>query len=376
MKRSRRLVATAVDLPPASQAQVIAGLSEAFEGLRQVPQPKTWPQFANRSRTPANADQLRELSVLFGDGRAIDELIATVRNGELSIQTRQQALAALIDARPRQLRDVCLRALSVRGLNLTAAQGLALFQDEKIGQQLAQSFRRFHATDRAALLGILVSRPNFASALLDQIEAGRIPSSELSPFHARQIKSLNSPELDNRLAEVWGEVRSSNAEKQARVVELKTQLTKDTLAKSNLPHGRALFNRQCAQCHKLFGSGADIGPDLTGAQRASLDYLLENIVDPSAVVAKDHRMLIVETNDGRTFNGLLVSRNNQRLVLQTATEQVTLPAADVAETTSTPLSPMPDGLLDQLSTTDVADLIAYLMHSHQVELPEAGADAR
>ena len=57
------------------------------------------------------------------------------------------------------------------------------------------------------------------------------------------------------------------------------------------------------QCHTLFGEGGKVGPDLTGSNRANLDYALMNILDPSAVIAKEYRPTIVITTDGRVITG-------------------------------------------------------------------------
>ena len=77
------------------------------------------------------------------------------------------------------------------------------------------------------------------------------------------------------------------------------------LHRADLGRGRALFDRVCASCHKLYGSGGDIGPDLSGAGRDNLDYLLENLIDPSALVSADFRMVVVAMSDGRVLNGLV-----------------------------------------------------------------------
>ena len=119
----------------------------------------------------------------------------------------------------------------------------------------------------------------------------------------------------------------------------------------------------------LYGEGEKMGPDLTGSQRSSLDYLLENILDPSAVVGKDYRMSIVETVDGRTLSGLIVSNDTKRMVLQTQTDRFTLSHQDIENTTRTSQSAMPDGLLTNLSREQVRNLFGYLMHPSQVALP-------
>ncbi|MCA9082056.1 MAG: c-type cytochrome, partial [Planctomycetaceae bacterium] len=134
--------------------------------------------------------------------------------------------------------------------------------------------------------------------------------------------------------------------------------------------GRALFAKTCAACHRLFGEGGTIGPDLTGSNRNNLDYLLENIVDPSAVVNKDYRMTILQLTDGRVLNGLVLDKNDRTTTLRTATEQVVIENSQIEASKLTPLSPMPDGLLGTLTAEQVRDLFAYLQTPVQVPLPE------
>ena len=110
-----------------------------------------------------------------------------------------------------------------------------------------------------------------------------------------------------------------------------------------------------------------MGPELTGAQRNNLDYLLENNLNPSSVVGKKFRMITVRTTDGRVVTGLVVRRDDQKPTLQTAIELLTVPSDEVEETKVTGKSAMPDGLLQNLSPEEVRDLIGYLMSPIQVE---------
>jgi putative heme-binding domain-containing protein len=127
-----------------------------------------------------------------------------------------------------------------------------------------------------------------------------------------------------------------------------------------LVNGRALFQRHCGNCHRLYGQGEMIGPDLTGSGRHDLDYLLQNMVDPSAVVDTNFRMKIVTTKDGRVMQGLIISPTERTITLQTQTESITLERSAIERIEQTSLSPMPDGLLDQLTDEQIRDLIAYL----------------
>jgi putative heme-binding domain-containing protein len=234
---------------------------------------------------------------------------------------------------------------------------------------LAANYRSFHPSERPAALEALVSRPAFAQALLDQVAAGKIPRSDITAFHARQVLGLGSPALSRRLTEVWGELRSTSSDRRERIAALKASLDPHSLASADRSKGRAVFEKACASCHRLYGNGADIGPDLTGSGRTDLDYLLENIIDPSAVVSADYRMSIVAMADGRVLNALVKARNNHTIALQTPTEALTVDREDIEGIKPSSLSLMPEGILDTLSATEVRDLIAYLIQRTQVPLP-------
>src|SRR5262249_44014067 len=114
-----------------------------------------------------------------------------------------------------------------------------------------------------------------------------------------------------------------------------------------------------------------LGPELTGSGRDNLDYLLENIVDPSSVVAADFKMSVVTLKDGRVMTGVVTILSERTLAVQTQTERMLLPRVEVERVRATAQSLMPDGLLNPLSDDQVRDLIAYLMGREQVPLPRA-----
>ena len=148
--------------------------------------------------------RIRDLNVLFGDGRAVEEVKRLALDDSASLEVRKAALETLIESRPPDLRSVCERLVRVRFLNAVAVRGLALFDDPATGKTLAGSYRAFHPSERSVLFEVLASRPAFARALLDQIAAGKIPRQDLTAFHARQIRSLGDPALTERLSQVWG----------------------------------------------------------------------------------------------------------------------------------------------------------------------------
>lgn len=358
-----------------SRADVLRGLTAGLSGRHKVAPPAGWSEFAEELETaaPDVRELVRNLSVLFGDGRALDEVRAIALDSGVKVPARRAALEALIEARPDDLQEICQRLLNVRFLNMTAVKGLTQFDDAEIGHNLARNYNRFHPSERPAVIAALVSRPSFARGLLDQIEAGKIPASEITALEARQIRNFGDEALAARLGEVWGELRDSPGDKQELIGRLKQQLTTERLAAADQPRGRLVFSKTCANCHRLYGSGGSIGPDLTGSGRHNLEYLLSNIVDPSAVVNKDYKMSVVRLADGRVQSGILLSQDQERVVLQTPQEKLAILREEIDEISPTTLSAMPEGLLQPLGEHQIRDLIAYLMSAGQVELPESAA---
>src|SRR5439155_11424047 len=120
--------------------------------------------------------------------------------------------------------------------------------------------------------------------LLEAVGKAKIPRSDISVFQARQIRNFNDPQLTEQLTELWGDLRDSAGDKRLLIAKLRADLKPSVLALADKQQGRLLFQTACALCHKLYGEGAEIGPDLSGAGRENVDYLIDNIVDPSAVV--------------------------------------------------------------------------------------------
>jgi hypothetical protein len=252
---------------PAAQGDILTGMIEGFTGWRKAPKPDAWDEFAARVNASGDASliaKVRDLNVLFGDGRALDEVRKVALDDNSDLGARKSALQTLIDTKPEDLRNTCEKLLAVRFLNTVAAKGLVQFDDPAIGLKLAQSYRSFHPSERAAVIEALLTRPTFAKALLDEIATGKIEKTDLGAYHARQIHSLNDPELTKRLAEVWGNIRESAEDKRALMAKLKAQLTPAVLGAADKGSGRVDFESICATCHTLYGQG---GPDRTRPDR-------------------------------------------------------------------------------------------------------------
>jgi putative membrane-bound dehydrogenase-like protein len=367
------LLAAANTRPAEFGASVVEGMSAALAGWRKARKPDGWDAFTNRAVAlgdSAMKERIRNLDVLFGDGRALDEVRRLALDEKAELEARKAALRVLVEARPADLRAVCERLIRVRYLNSVAVRGLVLYDDPDAALALARSYRSFHPSERRVLVETLVSRGAFAQALLDQIALGQIPREALSPFDARQILSLGNAAVSKKLGELWGEVRQSSADRQARISALKQTLDSKAIASADRGRGRVLFQRMCGTCHRLYGVGGEVGPDLTGSGRQNLDYLLENIVDPGATVTADFRMSVVAMKDGRILNGMVKASTPRTITLQTQNEPLALDREEVESIAASTSSLMPEGLLETVKPDEVRDLIGYL--SYPVQVPLAG----
>lgn len=261
-------------------------------------------------------------------------------------------------------------ALDDRPFAGQAVRALATYDDPATPAKILEHFQGFSDDDRRDAVSTLASRGSYARELLSAIEAGRVPRTDLAVYHVRQLEALKDPAITAQLNKVWGSVRPTAADKAALVAKYKAELMPSALAEAKAGRGRDVFAKNCATCHTLFGTGGKIGPDLTGSQRTNLDYVLSNVLDPSAVVAGDYQVTLVQTTDGRILTGMVKLEDEQSLTLQTATDAVVLPKDEIENRKKTNTSMMPEGLFGKLTTEQVRDLVVYLGSREQVPLED------
>jgi putative heme-binding domain-containing protein len=251
-----------------------------------------------------------------------------------------------------------------------AIRGLAAFSDRDTPAAILKHYPTFSGEEKADAVLTLASRAAWANALLSAIEQGTVPRADVPVATARQVLALNDKSLATQLEKVWGKITPASKERVALTKKWREFLTEETLAQADPARGRLLFTKNCASCHKMYGEGNAVGPELTGSQRANLDYILENVLDPSAVVPNEYRMINFVLVDDRVVSGIILQETKQTLTVRTTNETVVLPVSDIVSRKQTNLSIMPDGLFDQLKPVEVRDLVSYLRTKQQVPLPK------
>ena len=351
---------------------LLKGSLEALRGRKNLKMPSEWPAAFAVLAKSADAevrDQARVLGVIFGDPQALASLRVTALSKTAPAAERRAALEALIDKRVAELVPTLHDLLTDKAVRQIALRGLAAIPHTQSPERILAVYADLTADEKQDAVSTLASRREFALELLRAVDEKRIPRTDVSAYVARQLASLEDPKVTERLKQVWGEVRPTAPQKKEQLVKYKALLTPAVLKKADLTSGRQLFAKSCQACHKMFGEGGAIGPDLTGSNRGDLEYLLSNLIDPSAEVGRDFRMSAVTTLSGRKLTGILVERLPTRLTLQTATEKIVLAPDDVEDIQDSALSIMPENQLDALTKDQVRDLVGYLGTKVQVPLP-------
>jgi putative heme-binding domain-containing protein len=138
--------------------------------------------------------------------------------------------------------------------------------------------------------------------------------------------------------------------------------------------GQLVFTRLCAQCHKMYGQGQDVGPDLTSNGRNDFDQLLSNVLDPSLVIGPGYQATTVATTDGRVLTGLLTEDGAERIVLKIQGGKLeTIPRGQVDEVKTSALSLMPEEIEKQFTPQELVDLFAFLVLDKAPTDPSAKA---
>jgi putative membrane-bound dehydrogenase-like protein len=353
------------------QLEIARGLRSAFAGQRRVKAPKQWTEVYNKlakSSSPELQSQANALGVIFGDDAAMESLRHVVSSNDAEVAPRRDALKALLAAKDPKLAATLQALLADGKLREDALTGLAQYDDAQTPAKILATYGTLSAGEKRAALSTLASRAAYGIALIKAVSANEVPAKDLSADLVRQLHNLKDVSIDKMIGEVWGQIRNTPVEKAALIAKYRELVTKSPPTDADAALGRAVYARTCQQCHVLYGTGANIGPDLTGSNRSDLEYLLANVVDPSAVIAKDYRATVVVTTDGRVITGIVSADNDKSVTLRTATETIVVPKGEIDERTISETSMMPDDQLKQFSIPEILSLIAYLRGKEQVSM--------
>ncbi|MBI5849875.1 MAG: DUF1080 domain-containing protein [Planctomycetes bacterium] len=382
----RNALCAAIAAPRSRTAELLAAFGTAVRENPGKDVPSGWAAIAPAllgSNDPAVREPAAELALAFGDVNLAPLFRARLLDKTASDARRIEAIDGLVRLRDAATGPLLLGALSEPALRRAALAGLAAYELDAAPARILAVLGELDPTDREVALGTLCSRPRYARAFLSAVVDGLASPRLLDAASLRrQLLALGDPSLEALLQKAWGRAVPKSAAAEQDIARYRALLTPEFLAAADKPRGRAIFARTCQACHSLFGRGGTLAPDLTGANRGDLEYLLGNVVDPSAEMGKEYQLVTLRLADGRMLGGNLVKETAQTLTLRTvagdqilrrkdlAADAPGAPAIDYAK-----ISLMPPGQLQALSEQEARDLIGYLMSPRQTPIAASPENA-
>jgi putative heme-binding domain-containing protein len=306
---------------------------------------------------------VRRLGLHFGDVTAVGETEKDALDRKLGLERRIQSVQGLALALSPSSIAPLLRLASgdtPTELKREALRALAAFNSDKIPTTLLTDWTKLPASLRTEVVDMLCGRKSWAIQLLDALKNGTLTKQDLSENDVRRVLSHNDAELTKKVESIWGKLREQTPAKvEEQLVKFRGQFAE---MPGDRKAGQTVFEKNCMVCHKLKGQGNEVGPDLTGANRRDIEYLLVNIIDPNRVVGKDYYTATVVDKSGRSLSGLLAEDTPERVVLKGENAKLTvIPRAEIDAFQVEARSLMPEGLPEKMTERDFRDLIAYLI---------------
>jgi putative heme-binding domain-containing protein len=245
-------------------------------------------------------------------------------------------------------------------LRQTAVEAVADSGDAGAIKSLLTKYPQLPPDLRPMTVNALTHSRTAAEALLDAVTQKQVPASDINANHVRQMASLHNKEVDARIEQAWGKVKTERDPERVKVVERMKKLV-TSRPPGNPVAGQQVFTKTCAQCHTIYGQGGNVGPDLTGVGRENLDAILTNLLDPSLVIGAPYYVYVAQTKSGDTISGLLVENSDKQVILRDQTKQTVIPKADLKKLSVQNISMMPEALEKTMTEQEFIDLVAFLL---------------
>ncbi|MBL9115609.1 MAG: c-type cytochrome [Verrucomicrobiaceae bacterium] len=344
-----------------ARKKVVEGIAAAFEG-GEIPQlPDSLAGYFK-----AQGDDLT-LAMRSGDKKAIEEGLKLVANKSRPSAKRAATAVTLAELGNKKVLDAIAPVFQAGGnesLKRALLPAVAKFDDHKLINLMIDGWESRMAGDKAlreAALRMFASRKEWAGMVLAKVDAWQIPAKHFTPDIVRQLAALNDENINATIEKHWtgmlAVAPTAEVEKEAERIK--------SVLKSGVGDpmmGKLQFNIRCAICHKLFGEGNDVGPELTGYDRSSMDFWLHNILTPSLEIREGFGNYVIKLKSGQVLSGIIAKQDATGVQIRDAANQLSqVKQAEIDKMEASPVSLMPPMLTAGMSDADLRDLFAWLM---------------
>ena len=352
-------------LDPASPLMpyIMDGLIDGQRGKALAPDKPTAPLLTKLLASPNKdiAAKARQLGALWGDAAAFKATVAKAADAAAPEADRVQAIDALRRIKGEDTLNTLVAIAKSKGsdtLRIAAVRALTEVGGDDSCSQLLSGWAGMTPGVRAAAAQMATTRWQWNWSMFNAIARGEIQRGDIPPSAVRAFVTAKGSNERNRAVQLFGRYRESAADKLRLIAEKRKVVAEGPV---DLAAGREVAKKTCLVCHKLHGEGAEVGPDLTGVGRSSLDALLHNVVNPNEIIGAGYQNVEVETKDEQTFSGRMVENTDNRVKLVMAgPSEMVVDKSNVKAVRVTENSAMPEGL-EQMPDADFRNLIWYIL---------------
>ena len=325
---------------------ILAGVAQGLADRGQS------PRLLVEQPPPAVKGHLASLRALVAGARAMAD------SGSAALEHRLVAIEVLgqFDSASGKILLDLLDARHVQELQSAAAGALA-HADATTAQEMFKSWHTMTTTTRRALVSSALRSSTTTAALVAAMEKDEVLPRELETGSRDGLLAVRDPALQSRIKRlIEADVAVKN--RQEVVAKFEPLLNRGG---GDRARGAAVFEKQCLVCHSVQGRGQRVGPDLSGVAARPKETLLIDLFDPNRQVTSDYVAYTLVTRQGEVLTGLIASETAASVTLRRAegAQDVVL-RAQIEELRGTGRSLMPEGLEQNLSEDNVADLLAFL----------------
>lgn len=349
----------------------LRGMRDGLKGRTVSPGVSTAPLINRLLKHPNKEIQsiARALGAQWGNAAAVDEVLAKIDDRDAPLAERIKAVQSARQLKNKTAYERLTGALGREGdsaLDTEIIRALMAFGSGDLPDVYLDNWRKLSPRNRAAAAEAMASRARWASTLLTALEQKRITKDDIPLPTVRTLmrQPWDFGMLAKRAELIFGRVRAADQDKAALIAKKKRMILA-AKGKPDLKRGAELARLVCFTCHKLHNEGTDleVGPNLTGAGRSSLEALLSNIIDPNQVIGAGYEMTEIVTRDDQSFSGRIIEDSATRVrLLAAGPREETIDRQNIKSMKTSELSLMPDGLVDQLSDADLRHLVGYLLN--------------
>lgn len=375
LRRGVAAVEQRVRQQPDWERAALAGLAEGCR-LRRDHLPRqgewtAWPaEFARSTlRTPSTQPAASlSLALTWAELLVLQELapqaIALWEDRQQTLEVREAAGRAAWRIARQKIRQRLGTLLTSNDqptrLRLLAAQWLLSDWQPSDAEVLTTALAHAPADLQTQLAIELAGHPQAAEVLLQAIAKGRAsPRLLLNTAVHQSLRNRKRPDWDQRVRELTKDLPPLDDQIQ-RV--WKRRISMFDPRRTSAERGRVLFQKHCANCHRVGQEGNNIGPKLDGIGSRGIERLAEDILDPNRNVDEAYRLTVILTRDGRTLSGLKLREQGEQIILADQQgKEFAVARAAIEELRVTPVSPMPSNFHESIPDQDFADLLAFLL---------------